>query len=66
MEPYNICLSMAAQSVKNPAMQETWVGKIPWRKEWQATPVFLLEKSHEQRSLAGPNPWDCKELDATM
>ena len=31
-----------AQKVKNlPAMPETWVGKIPWRRAWQPTPVFL-------------------------
>ena len=31
-----------AQTVKNlPATQETWVGKIPWRRAWQTTPVFL-------------------------
>ena len=30
-----------------------WVGKIPWRGKWHPTPVFLLEKSHGQRSLAG-------------
>ena len=29
-----------------------WVGKIPWRRKWQATLVFLPEKSHGQRSLA--------------
>ena len=30
------------QTIKNlPAMQETWVGKIPWRREWLSTPVFL-------------------------
>ena len=38
-------------------MQETlsdpWVRKIPWRREWQNTPVFLPGKSHGQRSLAG-------------
>ena len=28
-------------------------GKIPWRRKWQTTPVFLPEKSHGQRSLAG-------------
>ena len=28
-----------------------WVGKIPWRREWQPTPVFLPVKSQEQRSL---------------
>ena len=26
-------------------------GLIPWRKEWQPTPVFLPEESHGQRSL---------------
>ena len=30
-----------------------WVGKIPWRRKWQPTPVFLPRKSHQQRSLAG-------------
>ena len=39
-----------------------WVGKMPWRKEWQPTPVFLLGKSHGQRSLAGYSPWGHKEL----
>ena len=28
-----------------------WVGKIPWRRKWQPTPVFLPGKSHGQRSL---------------
>ena len=46
--------------VKNlPVMQETrrgfdpWVGKIPWRREWLPTPVFLPGEFHEQRNLAG-------------
>ena len=30
-----------------------WVGKIPWRRKWQLTPVFLTEECHGQRSLAG-------------
>ena len=42
-----------------------WVGKIPWRGKWQPTPVFLLGKSHGQRSLAGYSPWGGKELDMT-
>ena len=42
-----------------------WVGKIPWRREWQPTPVFLAGESHGQRSLAGYSPWDHKELDTT-
>ena len=31
----------------------SWVGKIPWRRAWQPTPVFLPRESHGQRSLAG-------------
>jgi len=30
-----------------------WVGKIPWRRKWQPTPVFLPGESHGQRSLVG-------------
>ena len=30
-----------------------WVGKIPWRREWLPTLVFLPEESHGQRSLEG-------------
>ena len=37
-----------------------WVGKIPWRRKWQPTPVFLPGESHGQRSLAGYIPWDRK------
>ena len=62
-----------AQQVKNlPAMQEAqetwvdnWIEKIPWRRKWQPTPVFLPEKSHEQRSLASYSPRSLKESDAT-
>ena len=32
---------------------DPWVGKIPWRRKWQPTPVFLPGESHGQRSLAG-------------
>ena len=41
------------------------VGKIPWNRKRQPTPVFLPGKSHGQRSLAGYSPWGCKELDMT-
>ena len=37
-----------------------WVGKIPWRRKWQPTPVFLLGKSHGQWRLPGYRPWDHK------
>ena len=40
-----------------PAMQETrfdpWVRKIPRRRAWQLTPVFLPGEVHRQRSLMG-------------
>ena len=44
---------------------DPWVGKIPWRRKWQPTPVILLGKSYGQRSLVGYSPWDHKELDTT-
>ena len=33
-----------------------WVGKIPWRRKWQPTAVFLPGESHGQRSLEGCSP----------
>ena len=52
-----IISSLVAQLVNNlPAMLETrvlfWVCKIPWRRKWQPTPVFLPGESHGQRGLA--------------
>ena len=35
-----------------------WVWKMPWKRKWQPTPVFLPGKSHRQRSLVGYSPWD--------
>ena len=40
---------------------DPWVRKIPWRRKWQATPIFLPGKFHGQRSLTGCSPWGCKE-----
>ena len=50
--------------VRNLIMKQfnPWVGKIPWRREWKHTPVFLPGKSHGQRSLAGYNPWGHKSV----
>ena len=42
-----------------------WVGKIPWRRAWQPTPVFLPGESHGRRSLAGYSPWGRTESDTT-
>ena len=44
---------------------DPWVGKIPWRRKWQPTPVFLPGKLHGQRSLAGYSPWGHKEMNMT-
>ena len=42
-----------------------WVGKIPWRRAWYPTPVFLPGESHGQRSLVGYSPWGCKGSERT-
>ena len=44
---------------------DPWVGKIPLRRKWQPTPVFLPGESHEQRSLVGYSGWGPKESDTT-
>ena len=36
---------------------DPWLGKIPWRREWQPTPVFLPGEFHGQRSLVGYSTW---------
>ena len=60
--------SLVGQLVKNlPAMWEfnPWVGKIPWRRAQQPTPVFLPGESHGQKSLAGYSPEGHKKSDMT-
>ena len=44
---------------------DSWIGKIPWRREWVPTPVFLSREFHGQRSLAGYSPHGCKESEMT-
>ena len=44
---------------------DPWVGKIPWRRKWQPTPIFLPGESHGRRSLVGYSPWGGKESDTT-
>ena len=66
----NIGVSLVAQMVKNlPTMQKTrfnpWVGKIPWRREWYPTLVFLPGEFHGQRSLVGYSSQGRKESDMT-
>ena len=59
-------------SGKDPACQcrghkrwgfDPWLGKIPWRRSWQPTPIFLPGESHGQRSLVGYHPWGHIESD---
>ena len=58
--------SQVALMIKNPLANagniiryrfDSWTRKIPWRRKWQPTPVFLPEKLNEQRSLAGCSPY---------
>ena len=42
-----------------------WVWKVPWRRAWQPTPVFLPGKSRRQRNLMGYSQWVHRELDTT-
>ena len=44
---------------------DPWVGKIPWRRNWQSTLVFLLGKFHGQGSQMGHSPCGLKESDMT-
>ena len=53
--------SLVAQLVKNlPAVQETWFGMIPWRREWLPSPLFWSGEFYELYS-----PWGRKESDTT-
>ena len=41
---------------------DSWIGKIPWSRKWQPTPIFLPGESHGERSLADYSPWDHKRV----
>ena len=64
-DPY-IGASLVAQMVESacntgdPSSIPELVGKIPRRREWLPTPVFLPGESHGQRSLAGYSAWGCR------
>ena len=44
---------------------DSWIRKIPWKRKWQPTIVFLPGKFHGQRSLIGYSPRGGEELDTT-
>ena len=45
---------------------DPWVGKIPWRRGWQPTLVFLPGESHGQRSVVGYSPQGHRASDITF
>ena len=63
--------SPEAQMVKNPPANRgdpssiPGLGRVPWRRKWQPTPVFLPGEAHGQRSLEGYSPWGHKGSDTT-
>jgi len=44
-----------ARDLRNAGFIPGW-GRVPWRREWQSTPVFLPGESHGHRSLVGYSP----------
>ena len=56
---WRICLQCRRPGFK------PWVRKIPWRRNWQPTPILLPGEFHRQRSLAGYSSWDREESDMT-
>ena len=48
--------NLPANAVDKRLRFSPWVRKIPWRKAWQFTPVFLPGESNGQRSLVGYSP----------
>ena len=57
---------LACQCKRHETLEfDRWAGKIPWRRAWQPTSVFLPGESHGQGSLAGYSPCSCKEPDTT-
>ena len=58
-EGWSICLQCGRTGL------DSWVGKIPWRRKWQPTPVLLPGKFHGLRSPVGYSPWGRKESDTT-
>ena len=69
MDTLNVGFPVALTIKNMPAMQKSrfgsLVGKIPWRREWLPTRVFLPGEFHGKRSLVDDGPWGHKELDMT-
>ena len=61
-------IGLLMKELKETGRQEfdPWVGKIPWKRKWQPTPLLLPGESHGQRRLSNYNPWGHKDLDTTV
>ena len=65
----NTGASLVAQALKNCSCNAgdpgliPGLGRFPWRREWQLTPIFLPGEFHGQRSLVSYSPWFHKEVD---
>ena len=59
LRQYRICLQCGRPEF------DPWIWKIPWKREWLPTPLFLPGESHGQKSLLGYSPWGYKEMDMT-
>ena len=60
-----ITASISITSWHGAAEFNPWIRKIPWRKAWQPTPVFLPGESQGRGSLVGCRLWGRTELDTT-
>ena len=59
--PWWLSGSESASQCRKPGF-DSWVGKMPWRRKQQPTPVFLPGKSHGQRSLVGYSSWSTQRV----
>ena len=57
---YRICLQCGRSGFV------PWVKRIPLRRAWLHTLVFLPGEFHGQRCLEGYSPWECKQSDTTV
>ena len=60
----NLPASVGDENPNDPGF-DPWVGKIPWRRTWQPTPVSLSGEFHGQKSLGGYNPQGSTECNMT-